>query len=57
MNRLVCSEDLARLPVSDVLQPLCEDVQDLLNAVRKANSEMFYDDLMIGVIPSDLPIN
>ncbi len=57
MSRFVYSEDLARHSVTAILLPLCEDVQALLNAVRKAKSEMFYDELMSGAIPSDLPVN
>ncbi len=57
MSRFVCSVDLARRSTTEILLPLCGEMQDLLNAVRKAKSEMFYDELMSGAMPSDLPIN
>ncbi len=57
MSRFVCSVDLARRSTTEILLPLCGEVQDLLNAVRKAKSEMFYENLMDGVIPDDLPVN
>ncbi len=57
MSRFVSSDCLASQSTSEILRPLFEEIQALLTSVRKANSEMFYDDLMSGVIPSDLPVN
>lgn len=55
IGRMVSEGDFSRNAVCQVFSPICDDIQDLLYHVNRERSEVFFDELMSGAVPAELP--
>lgn len=53
LSQDVSQKDMETKPLMEILSPLCDDIREILVAIQKERSEVFYRELMEGRIPME----